>query len=74
MGLGATLGAIELGNLGGLGTMMRIGWRDGGARRHHDSKMSQILAVASVWVMLVGRRAPEMAPAMQPMDDSVVSR
>jgi hypothetical protein len=39
------------------------GRRFGGAKRHHDSKISQRLAMASTWEMLVGGGAPVSAPA-----------
>ena len=52
-------------NLGRPGVRQRVGWRDGDARRHHDSKMSQRLAMVSAWEweMLVGGGALERAPA-----------
>ena len=42
----ATLGASWMGTLERPGVGQWVGWRDGGARRCHDSKMTQRLAMA----------------------------
>ncbi len=59
----ATLGESWLCTLGSPGVGQRDEQRVGGARRRHDSKMSQKLAMALTWEILVGGAAPERAPA-----------
>jgi len=58
-----TLGGSCVGTLGRPGIGIRGGWKEGGVSSHHDSKMSQRLAMASTWEMLVGGDAPVSAPA-----------
>ncbi len=59
----ATLGGSCVGTLGQPGVRIQVGWKDRGASRRHDSKMSQRLVMASTWKTLVGGAAPERAPA-----------
>ncbi len=59
----ATLGGSCVGTLGRPGIGIQVGWKDGGASRRHDSKMSQGLVMALTWEILVGNAAPERAPA-----------
>jgi hypothetical protein len=59
----ATLGGLCVGTLGLPGVGIRVGWKDGGASRRHDSKISQRLVMVSTWEILVGGAAPERAPA-----------
>ena len=58
-----TLGGSCVGTLGRPGIGIRGGWKEGGARSRHDSKMSRRLVMASTWEMLVGGAAPVIAPA-----------
>ena len=58
-----TLGGSCVGTLGQPGVRIQVGWKDRGASRRHDSKMSQRLVMASTWKTLVGGAAPERAPA-----------
>ena len=58
-----TLGGSCVGTLGRPGIGIRGGWKEGGARSRHDSKMSRRLVMASTWEMLVGGDAPVRAPA-----------
>jgi hypothetical protein len=58
-----TLGGSCVGTLGRPGIRIRGGQKDGGASSHHDSNMSQKLAMASTLEMLVGGAAPVRAPA-----------
>jgi hypothetical protein len=58
----ATLGASWLCTLGNPGVRQWDGQRIGGARTRHDSKMSQRLAMALTWEILVGGATPERAP------------
>ncbi len=59
----ATLGGSCVGTLGRPCTGIQVGWKDRGASRRHDSKMSRRLVMASIWEILVGSAAPERAPA-----------
>jgi hypothetical protein len=59
----ATLGGSGLFTLGRPGACTQVALRWGGARRRHESKRSQRLAMASSWEMHVGGDAPEIAPA-----------
>ena len=59
----ALLGAMWLCTLGSPWDGPEDGRRFGGAKRRHDSKISQRLAMASTWEMLVGGVAPVSAPA-----------
>ena len=59
----APLGAMWLCTLGSPWDRRVDEWRFGGAKRHHDSKISQRLAMASNWEMLVGGGALARAPA-----------
>ena len=59
----ATRGGSCVGTLGRPGIGIRVGWKDGGASRRHDSKMSLRLVMASTWEILVGGAAPVRAPA-----------
>ena len=58
-----TLGGSCGGTLGWPGIGIRVGWKEGGAGSHHDSKMSRRVVMASTWEMLEGGNAPVMAPA-----------
>ncbi len=58
-----TLGGSCVGTLGRPGIGIRGGWKAGGARSPHDSKMSRRLVMASTWERLVGGAAPVIAPA-----------
>ena len=58
-----TLGGSCVGTLGRPGIGIRGGWKEGGARSRHDSKMSRRLVMASTWEMLEGGDAPVIAPA-----------
>ena len=58
-----TLGGSCVGTLGQPGIGIQGGWKDGGASRCHDSKMSRRLLMALTWEMLVGGDAPVSAPA-----------
>ena len=58
-----TLGGSCVGTLGCPGIRIRGGQKDGGASSRYDSNMSQRLAMASTWEMLVGGAAPVRAPA-----------
>ena len=53
--MGTTLGRPGIGD--------QSAWRDGGASRRHNSKMSRRLVIASTCEMLVGGCAPVRAPA-----------
>jgi len=57
------LGGSCVGTLGWPGIGIRGGWKEGGTRSCHDSKMSRRLVMASTWEMLVGGAAPVIAPA-----------
>ncbi len=59
-----TLGSAGVSTLGYARAGRQVGRRDRGKRRHHDSKMSWRLAIASSWEKLVGGGAPWRAPAM----------
>ncbi len=58
-----TLGGSCVVTLGCPGIGGRGGRKDGGASSCHDSNMSQRLAMALTWEMLVGGAAPVSAPA-----------
>ena len=58
-----TLGGSCVGTLGCPGIRIRGGQKDGGASSRYDSNMSQRLAMASTWEMLVGGATPVRAPA-----------
>ena len=58
-----TLGVSCVGTFGQPGIGCWGGRREGGASRHHDSKMTRRLVMASTWEMLVGGGAPVRAPA-----------
>ncbi len=67
LGLGCngelTLGGSWGGTLGQAGSGEHVGRKAGGACRHHNLKMSQRLAIASAWEILVGGAAPARALA-----------
>jgi hypothetical protein len=52
-----------VGTLGRPGIGIRGGWKDEGASRRRDLKMSQRLVMALTWEMIVGGAAPVIAPA-----------
>jgi hypothetical protein len=58
-----TLGGSWGGMLGWPGRGECMGRKASGTVRHHDSKISQRLAIASTWEILVGGAAPARAPA-----------
>ncbi len=58
-----TLGGSWGGTLGRPGSGEYVGRKAGGMVRCHDSKISQRLAIASTWEILVGGAAPASAPA-----------
>ncbi len=58
-----TLGGSCVGTLGRPGIGIRGGWKDEGASRRRDLKMSQRLVMALTWEMIVGGAAPVIAPA-----------
>ena len=58
-----TLGGSCVGTLGCPGIGIWGGRKDGGTSSCHDSNMSQRLAMASTWEMLVDGAAPVRAPA-----------
>jgi hypothetical protein len=58
-----TLGGSWGGTIGWPGSGERMGRKASDAVRCHDSKMSQRLAIASTWEILVGGVAPASAPA-----------
>ena len=58
-----TLGGSCVGTLGRPGIGIRGGWKDEGASRRRDLKMSQRLVMALTWEMIVGGNAPVSAPA-----------
>ena len=58
-----TLGGSCVGTLGRPGIQIRGGRKNGGASSRHDSNMSQRLATALTWEMLVGGAAPVRALA-----------
>jgi hypothetical protein len=49
--------------LGWAGSGKHMGGKASGALRHHDSKISQRLVIATTWEILVGGAAPVRAPA-----------
>ena len=60
----ATLGGSGTSTLGRPGAGMQVNPVVGGPRRHHDSKRSCRLAMASTWEMHVGGGASLRAPDM----------
>ena len=64
----ATLGSDSSGTLGRAWEGMRARMLGGGPRRRHDSKRSRRVAMASCWVMAVGRGASlrELAMVWRP--------
>jgi hypothetical protein len=58
-----TLGGSCVGMLGQPGVRIQVGRKAGGPSSHLDLKMSQRLAMASTWEILVGGAAPVRAPA-----------
>jgi hypothetical protein len=56
-------GGSCVGTLGRPGVGVHVGWEAGGAHRRQDLQMSQRLAMASTWEILVGGAAPVGAPA-----------
>ncbi len=70
----ATLGGACVGTLGQPGIGIQVGWKAGGASRHHDSKMSQRLVIASTWEFFCGRCCTREGTCdnLKTMDDSIL--
>ncbi len=58
-----SLGGSWGGTPGRAGSGERMGRKASGARRRHDSKISQRLAITSIWKIIVGGAAPARALA-----------